>query len=90
MRTPLNKDIIGSDNYFSPIYHSIDLFAENTTTIGKALRFSNSPLRSELLRLFTLAGTIAIALYLAGTNFKTIKNTNIPHTKNQILLKLRI
>jgi hypothetical protein len=85
-----NKDIIGSGSYFSPIRHSIDLFAENTTTIGKAHGCSNSPLRSGLLRMVTLAGTIAIALYLTRANLKTIKNINIPLAKNQILLKLRI
>jgi hypothetical protein len=85
-----NKDIIGSGRYCVSISCAVDCFIEDTTTIGKALRFSNSPLRSGLLRVFTLAGTIAIALYLAGVNLKTIKNINIPLAKNQILLKLRI
>jgi hypothetical protein len=85
-----DKDIIGSDRYCVSISHAADCLIEDTTTIGKALRFSNSSLRSGLLRVFTLAGTIAIALYLAGANLKTIKNINIPLAKTKILLKLRI
>jgi hypothetical protein len=85
-----NKDFIGSVRYCVSISHSIDCLVEDTTTISKALRFSNSPLRSGLLRVFTLAGTIAITLHLARANLKIIKNDNIPFTKNNILLKLRI
>jgi hypothetical protein len=85
-----NKDIIGTGRYCESISHAVDFLAEDTTTIGKDLRFTNSPLRNGLLRVFTLAGTIAIAPYLAGANIKAIKNDAILLTKNHIFLKLRI
>jgi sorbitol-specific phosphotransferase system component IIC len=85
-----NKDIIDSGRYFSSISCAVDWLAEDTPTIGKAFRFSNSSLRNGLLRVFMFAGTIAIALHFAGMNLKIIKNDNISLVKNHILLKLRI
>ena len=85
-----NNDSIYSGKYFSSINHFIDWLAGDVLTIRKTNGFSNSPLRSRLLRVFALAGTIAAAVYLAGTNLKTLKNVNNPTVKNLICLKLRI
>jgi hypothetical protein len=85
-----NKDVIGSGRYYVSISHVVDCLAEDTTTIGKAYRFSNSALRNGLFRVFTFAGTFAIALHLAVANIVPIKNDAVPLAKNHILLKLRI
>jgi hypothetical protein len=85
-----NKDSIDSSSYFSSMSHAVDCLIEDSTTIGKAHSYSNSPLRNGLLREFIPAGITAIALHPAGTNLKTIQNDNISFTKNLILLKLRI
>jgi len=85
-----DNDSLSSGGYFSSINHIIDRLAANILTLRKARGYSNSLLRNRLLRIFTLAGVIAIALYLAGTNLKIIKNDNIQIIRNLVLLKLRI
>jgi hypothetical protein len=80
-----NRDI-SSGWYFVPINHTVDCLVEDTTAIGKAFKFSNSP----LFRVFTLAGTIAIASHPAGVKSKPMENDNVPSAKSNILLKLRI
>ena len=85
-----NNDSMSSGRHFSSIDYTIDWLAGNVITIRKARGYSNSPLRNGLLRVITLAGTIAIAIYLVGANLKIIKNDNIPILKNLVLLKLRI
>jgi hypothetical protein len=85
-----DKDILGSNVYFSSINRSVDWLAVDTPSISKSNRYSNSPLRNILFRVFALSGIIGIAVFLAKTNFKTNKNDNIPIIKNLVLLKLRI
>ena len=80
---------LGSGRYISSC-HTIDWVAANALTLRKDNGSSNSLLRNRLFRVFTLAGTTAIAVYLAGENLKIIKNDNIPIIKNLVLLKLRI
>jgi hypothetical protein len=81
---------MGSGRYFSSISRIVDCLIEDKTTIGKAHGNSNSPLRDRLLSVFTFAGTIVMALYLAASNSTITKNDNISLAKNLILLKLRI
>ena len=85
------KDILGSGSYFSSLAtHTIDWLAEDAPTISKVHKYSNSPLRSGLLRVFVLAGLIGIALFLAKSNFKINKNNNLPIVKKLVPLKLLI
>ena len=86
----LNNDSLSSDAYFSSISHTVDWLATGALTLRRARGYSNSLLQNRLLRVFTLAGTIAIALYLAGENLKIIENDNVSIIKNLVLLKLRI
>jgi hypothetical protein len=81
-----NNDNLNS-GYLSSIDHSIDWLA--AVKIKKAGSNSNSPMRNRLLRGFTLAVIIAIAVYLMGVKL-TIKNDNNLIIKNFVLLKLRI
>ena len=83
-------DRMSSGGCFCSISHTIDWLAGETLTLRKDSGYSNSPLRNGLLRVFTFAGTISIALYLAGANLKIIKNDNIQIIRNLVLLKLRI
>ena len=85
-----NKDILGANNYFSSINHSVDWLAVNTHSINKINRYSNSPLRNIFLRVFVLAEIIGIAMFIAKTNYKSSKNNNFPLIKNLVPLKLRI
>jgi len=85
-----NNDSMGSGGYFSTIDHAVDWLAENVITVKKARSYSNSLSQNGLFRVFILAGTIAIAMYLAGENLKIIKNDNISILKNHVLLNLRI
>jgi len=83
-----NNDSIYSGRCFSSINHTVGWLAG--VTIRKANGYSNSMSRNGMLRVFTLAGTIATAVYLLGANLKIIKNDNTPILKNLILLRLRI
>ena len=85
-----NKDILRSEIYISSIAHTIDWLAEDTPTISKAYKYSNSPLRNGLLRVFIFAGTIGIAVFLAKSNFKIRKDHSFPILKTLVPLKLRI
>jgi len=76
-----------SQEKFSSTDHNIDWLAR--VTIRKDNGSLNSPQRNRLLRIFTFAGIIAIAMYLVRTNLKIIKNDNIPIIKNSIPMKLR-
>jgi len=85
-----SDDDISSGRYFSSARHTIDWLAGDVLTIRKAHGYSNSQSRNGLLRVITLAGTIATAIYLVGENLKILKNDNIPIIKNLIILRLRI
>ena len=85
-----NSDSISSGKYFSSTNRFIDWLAGDILTMRKTGGFSNSPLRNRLLRVFTLAGTIATAVYLVGANLQTLNNGNNQTIKNLILLRLRI
>ena len=85
-----NRDILESGGYFSSIALTIDWLAEDTLTISKAHRNSNSLFRICLLRVFTLTGIAGIAMFLAKSNLKINKNDNITIINNLIPLKLRI
>ena len=85
-----NKDILGSNSYFSSIALTIDWLAEDVLIIGKAHKHSNSPLRNGLLRVFTLTGVIGIIMFMAKSGFTIDKNDNYPTIKNLVQLKLRI
>jgi hypothetical protein len=82
-----NNDNLNSGTYFSSVGSNIDWLAR--VTIRKAAGNSNSQLRSRLLRVFTFAGTIVMAIYLMRANLKNKNNKN-PTMKNLVLLKLRI
>ena len=84
------KDILGSGNNISSIAHTIDWLAEDTPIISKARNFSNTTLRNGLLRIFILPGIIGMALFLAKSNLKIIKNGTVLVIKNLVPLKLRI
>ena len=84
------KDILGSGSYFSLIAHTVDWLAEDAPTISKVYKYSNSPLRSGLLRMFTSIGVIGIAVFLAKSNFQINKNNNFPTSNYLVPLKLRI
>jgi len=86
---PSNNDSLGSNGYFFSD-RTIDWLAGNTLIRKKADSYSDSLLQSRLLNVFVLAGTIAIAISLAGANLKILKNDNIPIKKNLVLLKLRV
>jgi len=86
----LNDDSLGSGSYFSSISHTVDWLATGVLTLRKARSYSSFLLQNRLLRVFTLAGAIAVAMYLAGANLKIIENDNISIIKNPVLLKLRI
>jgi len=79
---------LGSGRYYSSTDHNIDWLAR--VTIRKDNSYSNSLLRNRLLRIFSFAGIIAIAMYLLKSNLKIIKNDNVPIIKNIIPLKLQI
>ena len=85
-----DKDILGSNIYFTAIDRSVDWLAADTPSVSKSNRYSTSPLRTILLRVFTLAGIINIAMFIAKANYKTNKNNNFPLIKNLVPLKLRI
>ena len=82
-----SNENLNSSKYFSSVGHNIDWLAR--VTVRKANGNSHSHLRSRLLRVFTFAGTIAMAIYLIRANQKN-KNNKIPAIKNLVLLKLRI
>jgi len=85
-----DDDSLSSGRYLSSIDYTIDWLAANILTLRKARGNSNSLLGNRLLRVFTFAGILSIALYLVGENLKIIKNDNIQITKNLVSLKLRI
>jgi len=85
-----NNDSICSGRYFSSISHTFDRLAGDILTIRKTNDFSNSLLRSKSLRVFTLAGITAAAIYLVGANLQTINKDNNPTIKKIIFLRLRI
>jgi len=85
-----NNDSIYSGRYFSSISHTLDWLAGDVLTIRKTNGFPNSPLRNRLIRLFTLAGTIAAVIYLVGANLQTLNKDNNPTIKNLVLLRLRV
>ena len=85
-----NKDTLGSGNNISSVTHAIDWLAEDTLIVSKAHKFSNSTVRNGLLRIFTLAGIITIAMIPAQSNLRKYKNNNFPEIKNLVPLKLRI
>ena len=85
-----SNDSLSSGRYFSSINHTIDWLVANVLTLRKARGYSNYLLQNRLFRVFALAGIFSIALYLAGENFKKIKNDNVQIIKNLVLLKLRI
>jgi len=85
-----NNDSLSSDSrYFSSI-HTVDWLATGALVLRKDHGYSNFLLRNRLLRVFTLAGTVAMTIYLVGANLKIIENDNMPLIKNMVLLKLRI
>jgi hypothetical protein len=84
-----NNDTLSSGGYISP-GHTIDWLVADALTLRKANGYSNSPLRNRLLRVFTFAGTISMALYLVGAKLKKMNNDNIQTIRNLVLLKLRI
>jgi hypothetical protein len=86
----LGNDGLDSGEYFSLINHTVDWLATGVLTLKRARGYSNFPLQNRLLCVFTLAGTIVIALYLVGANLKMIEGDNITIIKNLVLLKLRI
>jgi hypothetical protein len=86
----LNDDSLDSGAYFSSTSHTVDWLATGALTLRRARGHSNSLLQNRLLRVFTLAGTIVIAIYLVGANLKIIENDNISIIKNLVFLKLRI
>jgi hypothetical protein len=83
-----NNDNLNSGTYFSSVGNNVDWLA--AVTIKKARSYSNSLLRNKLLRIFTLAGIISMAVYLMGVRQKTVKNNNIPIIKSLVILNLRI
>jgi len=84
-----DNDSIYSGRYFSSISHTFDWLVGDVLTIRRTNGFSNPLVRNRLLRIFTLAGTIAVAICLVRANLK-IKNDNSPIIENPVLLKLRI
>jgi hypothetical protein len=85
-----SKDSLGSSSFFSTSGHVVDWFAEDTTTISKAQRYSLFRLRNVLLRLFTSIGVISAGIFLTNSRFKKIKKEYIPILENLVPLKLRI
>ena len=85
-----DDDSLSSGRYLSSIDYTIDWLAANILTLRKARGNSNSLLGNRLLRVFTFAGILSIALYLVGENLKIIRNDNIQIIKNLVPLKLRI
>jgi hypothetical protein len=86
----VGNDSLNSGTYFSSIKHIVDWLPANALTLRKARGYSNSLLQNRLFRVFTLAGTTAIALYLAGANLKILENDNVLIIKDLVLLKLKI
>ena len=86
----INKDILGSKIYFSSIVHTVDWLAEDTPIISKAYKYSNSPLRSGLLRFSAFTGITGLAIYPVKSNFKINKNDIFPAIRNLVPLKLLI
>jgi len=84
-----SNDNLSSGSYFSPISQTFDWLAGDILKIRKSRDNSNSQLRNKLLRVFTLDGTISMAIHLSEANLK-IKNDNIQVIRNLVLLKLRI
>ena len=85
-----DKDTLGSSRYFSSITNTVDWLAENSPTISKVHKYSNSLLSGGLLRVFVLAGLIGMALFLAKSNFKKNTNNYLSIVKKLVPLKLRI
>jgi hypothetical protein len=85
-----SNDSLSSGTYFSSIGHTVDWLATEVLTLRRAHGYSNFLLRNRLLRIFTLAGAVAITIYLVGANLKIIENDNMPIMKNLVSLKLRI
>jgi hypothetical protein len=83
-----NNDSLGSGTYFSSVGNNLDWLA--VVSIKKAKGHSDSLPRNRLLRIFTFAGLISIAVYLVGAKQKTVKNDYIPITKSLVILNLRI
>ena len=85
-----NNDILGSGRNISSIAHTIDWLAEDTPTISKAHKYSNSPLRNGLLRVFILTGITGTAMLIALSGFTIYKNTAFLTANYLVPLKLRI
>jgi hypothetical protein len=83
-----SNENLNSSTYFSSVGNNVDWLA--VVTIKKDNGHSNSLPRNRLLHIFTFAGIIFIAVYLAGAKQKTIKNDNIPINKSFVILNLRI
>jgi len=88
--TNSNKDNPGSGSYFSSTVRTVDWLAEDTPTINNANKYSNTPLRNGLIRVFIFTGIFGIAMFHAKSNFKINKNDIFPKIKNLVPLKLRI
>ena len=86
----LDKNTLSSSiNIFSTA-HTIDWLAEDIPSISKAYKYSNSPNRNSLLRIFTLPGIISTAVFFAKSDFKKNNNDNFPKITKLVPLKLRI
>jgi len=83
-----SNDNLSSGRYYSSENHNIDWLAR--VTIRKENNSSNSLQRNRLLRVFTFAGILIMAMYLVSANLKIIKNDDVPKIKNLIPMKLRI
>ena len=84
-----NVNTPATNGYFSPITYTTDWLAEDTPTVSRA-RYSNTLLRSGLLRVFVLAGITGIAIFSVKSNSKINKKRGNPEIKKSIVLKLRI
>ena len=88
--TDSSKAIPGSNRYVSSMLHAVDWLAEGAPVLRKAHRNSNLHLRNCLIRAYTLAGIISIAV-LSDKSIYKIKKYNNSVTANYLVpLKLLI
>ena len=79
-----------SDGYFSLIAYPIDWLAKDAVNIGRARKFSSSPLRNSLLSVFISIETCIATACSVGLCFQAIKTNNTFIEKTNIPLKLQI
>lgn len=79
-----------SGGFLTSIEYAVDWLIEDTTKIGRADRYSSSPLRNGTARTSTPPGIQNAGIFSLQSSLKAIKKVQYPNIRDAILLKLRI